>query len=456
MLVGPATLVATLALSAVAAGLCAPAARAVTVGDDFNDNVKDTTKWGADDRYGNGSVLETNHRLEYKVSNQTFYDEADRPWVRSNFPYNTDWELQIDLFNDTTPGSDNAVNSFGIDVDNPDDPGDYFYAELYSSRLSGPPARRGFDANFVSNDFGAGNIDSGGVPVTLGALRVVFSATAKTLTTYYDTDATNGYQWTLLGSFGVAGSGGTDGNANWGYTDSDVFVVDVYGFSSNMVVSGGHMWGDNFLTTGGVPGTGSPVSLEYPNGGESLPAGGKATISWSAPSTAETFSLDLTVNNGQNWTSIATNLTNTSYDWVIPAVKKNSPGSRVRVKAFNASGGGVGKDVSDATFLIEVLRLDAPNGGEIVHSGSVTNITWTTELTSKPVASTIVQLTKDGGSTWTKIATLAGNPGSYGWTVPSVPSAKSRCKVKVILKASDGTSVGNDTSNATFTIAPAL
>ena len=60
----------------------------------------------------------------------------------------------------------------------------------------------------------------------------------------------------------------------------------------------------------------------------------------------------------------------------------------------------------------------------------------------------------NGGSTWTLIKTLTGNPGSYNWTLPSVTVPKTQCKVKVVLRDSGGVTVGSDITDAFFTIQP--
>ena len=52
-----------------------PCSRVLAEGDDFNDNSKDTAKWGDDDIVGNGVLTETNQRLEYTCSTGTAEDE---------------------------------------------------------------------------------------------------------------------------------------------------------------------------------------------------------------------------------------------------------------------------------------------------------------------------------------------------------------------------------------------
>ncbi|MEW6182514.1 MAG: hypothetical protein AB1500_04960 [Bacillota bacterium] len=74
--------------------------------------------------------------------------------------------------------------------------------------------------------------------------------------------------------------------------------------------------------------------------------------------------------------------------------------------------------------------------------------------TIRPVASVTLKLSKDNGTTFTDIRTLTGNPGSFDWTVPAVTAAKTQCKAKVVLKDSAAAIIGNDASDAVFTIQP--
>lgn len=228
-------------------------------GDNFNDNSKDTTRWGTDSIFGNGVLTEQNQRLEYTCASPTFPDDdVDRPWVLRRFPYNTDWEIQIDTFNATSPAGSLEVDSFGFQIFSPLTTLNSINVELYSSALGGGPARNGFDTNLDTNDVTVATTDTGDLAVTNGAVRMVFTAATKVITVFYDSDVSNGYQWVQYGSFGIAGAAGLDGNTDWGLSDTDQFTVFVYGFSQGMVITSGQMYGDNFMETGGVGPTGPP------------------------------------------------------------------------------------------------------------------------------------------------------------------------------------------------------
>ena len=106
-----------------------------TGGDNFNDNLKSTTKWGADELFGHGSLKEKNHGWNTHAAAGTPEDDAIRPWVLTRFPYNADWEMQIDTFNSTTLTTDFQVNSFGIKIRSLYSASNDIYAELYASHL---------------------------------------------------------------------------------------------------------------------------------------------------------------------------------------------------------------------------------------------------------------------------------------------------------------------------------
>ena len=173
-------------------------------------------------------------------------------------PFNADWELQIDTINNTAPNLSFQVNSFGIQVLSPLTADNSINVELYASALGGGPARNGFDTNLDTGGVTVATTDTGTLVVTHGAVRMVFTAATRVVTVFYDLDVSNGYQWIQYGSFGVAGSGGVDGNTDWGLTDSSQFSVLVYGFSQGMTITSGQLYGDNFIETGGVGPVGPP------------------------------------------------------------------------------------------------------------------------------------------------------------------------------------------------------
>ncbi|MBI5633567.1 MAG: hypothetical protein HZA15_08835 [Nitrospirae bacterium] len=195
--------------------------------------------------------------------------------------------------------------------------------------------------------------------------------------------------------------------------------------------------------------------LLTPNGGEKLMTGSTYQITWGAPPTAVKFTLQYSINNGAVWKTIATNIAGTSYTWTVPPQTANKPNSLVKVIAYNASGAQVAFDQSNARFLMSVVRLTSPNGGESWNAGTVQPITWTTGTSIKPISQVNLYYKVDSTG-YKPITSFVGtNPGTYNWTVPTVTANKTACKLKVEFLYTGITAKGNDINDANFTIKPA-
>ena len=234
------------------------ASAAVTGGDDFNDGIVDGALWGAPLTTGSGVIAETNGRLEYSApSNPTSYDEVYYYWTGNTPTFGSSWGMWVDLYIDVEHYQDDQVTSFGLFVENANDPSDNIYSEIYSSSLGGPPLRRGFYTESIVNGVSAGFGDSGGLwldggyggtPITSGALQFIFNAETGRVNSYYSLTG-GGEDWTLFSTFGIAGASSGSPDEDWEMEDSDPFKVGIYGWSSNVTVVGGEMWGDNFTMT---------------------------------------------------------------------------------------------------------------------------------------------------------------------------------------------------------------
>jgi hypothetical protein len=106
--------------------------------------------------------------------------------------------------------------------------------------------------------------------------------------------------------------------------------------------------------------------------------------------------------------------------------------------AINA-GSGHGVAISEPGKLM----LIAPNGGEILKTGSFFDILWDTEGSVSDVK---IEYSADNGATWKSVADVA-NTGGYEWMVPAAGSQE--CLVRV---ATGLGSYGSDVSDAVLTI----
>jgi len=194
------------------------------------------------------------------------------------------------------------------------------------------------------------------------------------------------------------------------------------------------------------------IALLAPNGGEYIPSGSTFTVEWRAPSEAETFTLLYSIDGGETWKVIAQDVRGTSHPWGVPILRRNNKGCLVGVIGYSGPEMKIGEDVSDGPFSIDVLEVAAPNGGEIIPSGTEYPITW---RASSEASSFTVKYSMDSGATWQIIAPdVTGT--SYPWNVPTPTSNKKRCFVKVIgykvTRDKRKVKVSEDRSDKTFVI----
>ena len=224
---------------------------AISGSDDFNDNSKNTAKWGADLASG-GVLTETGGELRYTAAS-TAESESYRPWILNAATYDSFWEVTLDLKNTFTPTAINKITSIGMEVFAPGTAyNKSVYLELYSSSDGALPFRRGFKSALYQNDVGVGYEDDVTGSQT-GSIRLRYNPGTHVFTSYYDADGSaNGYSWTQLASFGIGGTGGANGNASWGMSGSQAFQIAIYGYSVNTTVTNGQMAADNFFAATSV------------------------------------------------------------------------------------------------------------------------------------------------------------------------------------------------------------
>ena len=153
------------------------------------------------------------------------------------------------------------------------------------------------------------------------------------------------------------------------------------------------------------------------------------------------FSKDL----GMSWDTIAANVSAASgtYSWKLPG--EQLPSCQVRIT--DASDSKVfGKNENIFSILRTSLTLTAPNGGEKLKAYEVSTISWSSSGAEKVT----IELSADGGSTWTSVASgISASTGAYLWQVPEIVSQK------CILRIKDAANGLEDRSDAVFSIAAA-
>jgi beta-lactamase superfamily II metal-dependent hydrolase len=75
-----------------------------------------------------------------------------------------------------------------------------------------------------------------------------------------------------------------------------------------------------------------------------------------------------------------------------------------------------------------LVAILSPNGGETVAAGSVAAVTWSAS-DNVGVATVDVDVSTDGGTNWSNVATGVANSGSTPWNVPNTPTVAALARV---------------------------
>lgn len=240
-----------LALSACLAPLLAHAS--ISGSDNFNDNVRDQAKWGASDiSVGGGTLTEISQRLEYTTSSPTAIQSCHRPWVLNRATYDTNWEIILDVTNASAPNSADSYATIGFEIFPPSTRARSLYTEFVAYSNDGVNIQHSFDSDLLDGSNSLG-YRSQSLTSTTGSIRITFDAAKKVLTFYKDVNGGgDGYQWVLQSSYGIAGSGGATANTSWAMSGSDLFQVNIYGYSQIMTIAAGKIYADNFSASSGT------------------------------------------------------------------------------------------------------------------------------------------------------------------------------------------------------------
>jgi hypothetical protein len=183
------------------------------------------------------------------------------------------------------------------------------------------------------------------------------------------------------------------------------------------------------------------IRLLSPNGGEFWSVGSTQTIFWKDSGLTANVKIQFSKDSGATWITIANNIPpgTMSFQWTVP----NLPSTRCLIKVSDTLIPSH-TDISDMVFTIYVpsLYLTSPNGGEVWRSGTMKQITWTSE---GPTTVTI-EYSADAGKSWKTIAYVSAAFRSYNWIVPTTPTSQA----KIGLRDSYLNLV--DQSDSTFTV----
>ncbi len=188
------------------------------------------------------------------------------------------------------------------------------------------------------------------------------------------------------------------------------------------------------------------LTVTKPSSGDTLFASNVFDIKWTS-NTTQKLKIEYTLNNGADWSLIASDVENTkSYIWS-PIPNTQTAQGRVKITTADSAL----SSISTGFFSIiqgtsKTLAVVEPNGGENWQGNSIQTIKWS----SSGIDSVIIEYTIDNGLNWEPITTNAPSTGFFAWSpLPNTPSTNAKIRV---LDAEDG--VLRDESDGVFTIEP--
>jgi len=189
--------------------------------------------------------------------------------------------------------------------------------------------------------------------------------------------------------------------------------------------------------------SGQTITVTQPNGGQTWHIGTSQAITWTSSGISGNVKIELSRNGGTNYseTLFASTLDDGSENWTVAG----SVTSTARIKVTSISSPTV-FDASNSNFSIvqPTITVTVPNGGGTWAIGSTQNIWWSSGGVSGNVK---IELSRDGGSSYSTLVASTSNDGTEPWVVTSPPTSQARIKVSSV----DNPAI-NDVSDANFSI----
>jgi hypothetical protein len=290
---------------------------------------------------------------------------------------------------------------------------------------------------YVKATDSAGNSTcSAALPYTLDRINPVVALTALTGGEVVKGSQATTITWTAtdvnLTSTPITLEYSLNAGANWtqiasGLPNSGTYSWIMPGFNSTTakvrvtaIDKAGNVAQDATASTFTIDSTSPIVTLTTLTGGQIVKAGATQLINWTASdsnTTGNWITLSYSTDAGTNWTAITSTTNTGSYTWTVPAAT-NSSTFRVKVTATDRVGQ-ITEASSTSNFIIDAINptvtLTSFTGGQAVLGNSYQTITWTASDANFAGTPITIELSSNGGSTWSVLASNLANSGSYSW-----------------------------------------
>lgn len=222
-------------------------ASAQQISESFTGLSIDTSKWGDKIEVGNATFTQREGRLEFSAPTVPLDGgQAILPLIQT-LEINQNWEAVLEVNGNHTPASGGNY-SIGFGIVKTGNLSESLYIEYFAERTSS--TYRGFLTALDGEDDVLGEEFSADLGIQKALIKIAYNAAVKTITTSFDRDGTNtGFGWQVLGTFGLAGTGGSTANSNWNLNGTNTLTLFLGGYAEDTTVPAGTVWLDNFALT---------------------------------------------------------------------------------------------------------------------------------------------------------------------------------------------------------------
>jgi hypothetical protein len=165
------------------------------------------------------------------------------------------------------------------------------------------------------------------------------------------------------------------------------------------------------------------IEITSPVSGDRLVSNRKYYITWEWTGTFSHVDIELSTDNGLNWSYIANNVMNNGYyEWTISTANSES----CFVRLTNPQNPNV-YDISDMfAILPQEITITSPISSDTLIAGRKYYLTWRVKGS---FSNADLWYSLDAGQNWVVIASNVNNNGYYEWTLPEAPSDLARVKI---------------------------
>jgi len=173
------------------------------------------------------------------------------------------------------------------------------------------------------------------------------------------------------------------------------------------------------------------IKLISPNGGQEWLIGSRQQVSWSSDGVTGNVDIDISRDGGRTWSPLFTDIANDGNEsFTVDGAASTQ--ARIRVKMHSRP------DISaqsarNFTISTPQLTVTAPTASSRAVIGQRLTISWSGSVVRVGGGKVDVQLSRDGGATWSTIIADTANDGLVSWSLVTAP-ATTRAKIRVIWK----------------------